>query len=197
MADEKGQKIDGDQLMALIAQSWTKTGRLQGGGIVATVMSNLGLERFLDKQKLKLHRTPVGDRYVVEDMRAKKCNVGGEQSGHIVLSDYSTTGDGLIASLQILACIREQNRKASEVCNLFKPLPQILNNVKAPGDVLQKSAVKAAIESAEKKLNGNGRILIRKSGTEPLIRVMAEGDNEKLVRDLVEEIAAVIRKEAA
>jgi phosphoglucosamine mutase len=160
-------------------------------------MSNLGLERFLQSQKLALHRTPVGDRYVVEAMRDKKCNVGGEQSGHIVLSDYSTTGDGLIASLQILACIRERGRKASEVCNLFKPLPQVLTNVKANADVLQKPAIKLVIEEAEKKLSGIGRLLIRKSGTEPLIRVMAEGDDEKLVRALVEEIVGAIKKEAA
>jgi phosphoglucosamine mutase len=197
MADEKGQRIDGDQLMALIAQSWAKSGQLKGGGIVATVMSNLGLERFLGSQKLALHRTPVGDRYVVEDMRTRGCNVGGEQSGHIVMSDYSTTGDGLIAALQILACIREQKRKTSDVCNLFKPLPQVLTNVKAQADVLQKPAIKKAIEDAEKKLNGSGRLLIRKSGTEPLIRVMAEGDDEKLVKALVEEIAGAIRKEAA
>ncbi len=197
MSDEKGHRIDGDQLMALIAQSWAKSGRLTGNGIVATVMSNLGLERFLGEQKLTLHRTPVGDRYVVEDMRIKGCNVGGEQSGHIVLSDYSTTGDGLIAALQILACIRQQKRKASEVCTLFKPLPQILLNVRAPAEMLQKSSVKQAIEQAEKKLNGNGRLLIRKSGTEPLIRVMAEGDDEKLVKALVEEIAGAIKTEAA
>jgi len=197
MADEKGHRIDGDQLMALIGQSWAKSGRLRGNGIVATVMSNLGLERFMQTQKLELHRTPVGDRYVVEAMRAKGCNVGGEQSGHIVMSDYSTTGDGLIAALQILACIREQKRKTSEVCTLFKPLPQILSNVKASGDVLQKASIKSIIEQAEKKLNGSGRLLIRKSGTEPLIRVMAEGDDEKLVRALVDEIVGAIRKEAA
>jgi phosphoglucosamine mutase len=129
MADEKGRKIDGDQLMALIAQSWAKSGRLKNKTLISTVMSNLGLERFLAKEGITLHRTPVGDRYVVEAMREKGCNVGGEQSGHIILSDYSTTGDGLIAALQILAVIREQGRKASEACNLFKPLPQILKNV--------------------------------------------------------------------
>ncbi|MGE3623732.1 MAG: phosphoglucosamine mutase [Bdellovibrionales bacterium] len=197
MADETGRRIDGDQLMALIGQSWAKNGKLNGGGIVATVMSNLGLERFLTSQQLALYRTPVGDRYVVEAMREKKINVGGEQSGHIVLSDYSSTGDGIIAALQILACIREQGKKASEVCNLFKPLPQILHNVRAPGDVLQKASIKKAIEDAEKKLAGNGRLLIRKSGTEPLIRVMAEGDDEKLVRTLVDEIANAIKAEAA
>lgn len=197
MADEKGRAIDGDQLMALIAQSWAKEGRLKGGGVVATVMSNLGFERFLTAQKIALHRTPVGDRYVVEEMRSRGCNVGGEQSGHMVLSDYSPTGDGLIAALQVLAVICASKKKASEVCNLFKPLPQILTNVKADGAVLQKPAVKAAIEKAEKKLNGNGRLLIRKSGTEPLIRVMAEGDDEKLVRALVDELAGMIGKEAA
>jgi len=197
MADEKGHAIDGDQLLALIAQSWARGGRLRGGGIVATVMSNMGLERFLAAQKIALHRTPVGDRYVVEAMRGRGCNVGGEQSGHIVLSDYSPTGDGLIAALQILAVICEQKKKASAICNLFKPLPQILSNVPASADVLDKPAIKKAIEAAEKKLNGGGRILIRKSGTEPLIRVMAEGDDEKLVKALVEEIAGAIKREAA
>jgi phosphoglucosamine mutase len=197
MADEKGQTIDGDQLLALIAQSWAKAGRLRGNALVATVMSNMGLERFLASQKIALHRTPVGDRYVVEEMRAKNCNVGGEQSGHIVLSDYSPTGDGLIAALQVLAVLCERKCKASAACNLFKPLPQILSNVPASADVLEKPAIKQAIALAEKKLNGNGRILIRKSGTEPLIRVMAEGDDEKLVRALVDEIAGAIRKASA
>jgi phosphoglucosamine mutase len=197
MADEKGQRIDGDQLLALIAENWSKAGRLKGNGIVATVMSNMALERFLAAQKIALHRTPVGDRYVVESMRSKGCNVGGEQSGHIVLNDYSPTGDGLIAALQVLAVICERKKKVSEVCNLFKPLPQILVNVPAPPSVLEKSSVKLAIEQAEKKLNGNGRVLIRKSGTEPLIRVMAEGDDEKLVQTLVEDIAGAIKKEAA
>ncbi|MDX2028505.1 MAG: phosphoglucosamine mutase [Alphaproteobacteria bacterium] len=197
MADEKGAVIDGDQLMALIAQSWAKAGKLKGNCVVATVMSNLGLERFLEKQKLALHRTPVGDRYVVEAMRAKGCNLGGEQSGHIVLNDYSPTGDGLIAALQVLAVLAKDNRKASEACRLFAPLPQILSNVKAPGDILERPAIKDKISKAEGKLNGHGRILIRKSGTEPLIRVMAEGDDEKLVRTLVDEIADAIKKEAA
>lgn len=197
MADEKGQRINGDQLMALIAQSWLRAGRLKGNSIVATVMSNLGLERFLASQNIKLYRTPVGDRYVVEEMRVRGCNVGGEQSGHIVLSDFSVTGDGLIAALQILACIRAQNRPASQVCTLFKPLPQILSNVKASAEVLERPAIKQAIEKAEGKLNGSGRILIRKSGTEPLIRVMAEGDDEKLVQALVEEITSAIREQAA
>ncbi len=197
MADEEGRRIDGDQLMALIAQSWAEAGKLKGGGIVATVMSNLGLERFLTKQKIALHRTPVGDRYVVEAMRAKGCNVGGEQSGHVVLSDYSTTGDGLIAALQVLAVIRAQKKKASEVCHLFTRVPQILNNVTAPAEILDKASIKAVIAKAEKSLNGSGRLVIRKSGTEPLIRVMAEGDDEKMVQSLVNSIIAAIKDEAA
>ncbi len=197
VADEKGAIIDGDQLMALITANWMSTGKLRGDALVTTVMSNLGLERFLAERKIKMHRTPVGDRYVVEAMRDKGCNVGGEQSGHIVLSDYSPTGDGLIAALQVLAAIRTQNRPASEVCRLFKPLPQILVNVKASGDVLEKQTIKDAISKAEKSLNGSGRLVIRKSGTEPLIRVMAEGDDEGLVKKLVDEIAGAIGKEAA
>jgi phosphoglucosamine mutase len=196
VADEKGDRVDGDQLMALIAESWSKAGKLKGGGIVATVMSNLGLERFLKQRNIALYRTPVGDRYVVETMREKGCNVGGEQSGHVVLSDYSPTGDGLIAALQILASIRAQKRKASEVCRLFTPLPQILENVKAPAEVLDDSSVQETIRRAEKALNGQGRIVIRKSGTEPLIRVMAEGDDEKMVKDLVNEITKAISAKA-
>jgi phosphoglucosamine mutase len=197
MADELGHRIDGDQLMALIAESWAQRGLLQGNGIVATVMSNLGLERYLAKQKIALHRAQVGDRYVVEAMREKGCNVGGEQSGHIVLSDYSTTGDGLVAALQVLACIRARKKKASEVCNLFKPLPQVLSNVKAPAEILERPAIKDRISKAEKTLNGSGRLLIRKSGTEPVIRVMAEGDDEKLVQSLVNDIISAIKAEAA
>ena len=197
MADENGNKIDGDQLMALIAQNWSSSGKLKGNTLITTVMSNLGLERFLTEKKIGMHRTPVGDRYVVEGMRAKGCNVGGEQSGHIVLSDYSPTGDGLIAALQVLAAIRAQDKPASEVCRLFTPLPQILINVKAPGELLDRPAIKEAISKAELALNGTGRLLIRKSGTEPLIRVMAEGDDEKLVKKLVDEIAGVIKEQAA
>ena len=197
MADEKGQIIDGDQLIALIAQSWAKAGRLNKNAVVGTIMANLGFERFLQSQKIALTRAPVGDRYVVEEMRAQGCNLGGEQSGHIVLSDYSTTGDALIAALQILSVIQERKKLASETCRLFKPLPQILNNVKASGEVLENPKVKASIAAAEKKLNGNGRILIRKSGTEPLIRVMAEGDDAKLVQSLVDELISAIRAEAA
>ncbi|MDD5586372.1 MAG: phosphoglucosamine mutase [Alphaproteobacteria bacterium] len=196
MADEKGQVIDGDQLMALIAGAWARDGRLKGNTVVATVMSNLGMERFLKKKNISLIRTPVGDRYVVEAMREGGFNVGGEQSGHIVLSDFSTTGDALIAALQILAVIREKKGPASKVCRLFKPLPQLLSNVKADGAVLKNKKVQAAIAKAGKKLDGRGRLLIRKSGTEPLIRVMAEGDDEKLVRALVDELVKVIKAEA-
>ncbi|MGB9153048.1 MAG: phosphoglucosamine mutase [Alphaproteobacteria bacterium] len=193
MADENGNRIDGDQLMALIAHSWAKAGRLKGNALVATVMSNLGMERYLTQNNIKLIRTPVGDRYVVEAMRANGCNVGGEQSGHIVFSDYCTTGDGLIAALQVLAVIRESGRKASAVCSVFKPVPQILNNVVAPGSVLELPAVRAVIAKAEAKLGTTGRFVIRKSGTEPLVRVMAEGDDGKLVQELVSEICEAVR----
>jgi phosphoglucosamine mutase len=197
MADEKGQVIDGDQLMALIAEAWAKDGRLKDNTVVATVMSNLGFERFLKKKNIKLVRAQVGDRYVVEAMREGGYNLGGEQSGHIVLSDYSTTGDALIAALQILAVIREKKGPTSKVCRLFEPLPQLLSNVKADGAVLENKTVQSAIARAEKKLDGHGRLLVRKSGTEPLIRVMAEGDDEKLVRALVDELVKVIEVAAA
>jgi len=193
MSDEKGRKIDGDQLMALIALNWARSGRLKGDALVATVMSNLGLERFLEQHHIGLHRTGVGDRYVVEAMREKGCNLGGEQSGHIVMSDYNTTGDGLIAALQVLSVIRESKKPASETCAVFKPLPQILKNVRAAGETLEASAVKDVITRAEKKLGGGGRFVIRKSGTEPLVRVMAEGDDAGLVQQLVDEICDAIR----
>ncbi len=193
MADENGQVINGDQLMALIAQAWAKQGRLKGNTVVATVMSNLGMERFLKTQNINLVRTPVGDRYVVEGMKAGGYNVGGEQSGHIVLSDYSTTGDALIAALQILAVIREKKARASEVCRLFRPVPQVLENVRADGAVLQNPVVQEAMTMAEKALEGSGRLLIRKSGTEPLVRVMAEGDDEALVKTTVGGLVNVIK----
>ena len=199
VACEHGQVVDGDQLMALVAQSWKETGNLRGGGLVATVMSNLGLERYLGGLDLALYRTPVGDRYVVESMRERDCNVGGEQSGHIVLSDYSTTGDGLIAALQVLAAVIQSGRTASEVTRLFEPLPQIMRNVRTNGgQPLEDQRVKAEIEAAESELGEAGRLLIRKSGTEPVIRVMAEGEDEalvgKLVNNLVETIDAVARR---
>lgn len=196
MADEQGQVINGDQLMALVAQAWAKEGKLKGNAVVATVMSNLGMERFLKSQNINLIRTPVGDRYVVEGMKAGGYNVGGEQSGHIVLNDFCTTGDALIAALQILAVIREKKAPASQVCRLFEPVPQVLKNVKADGSVLEKPAVKDAIAKAEAKLNGNGRLLIRKSGTEPLVRVMAEGDDEVLVKSIVGDLVNLIGQQS-
>lgn len=198
IADDKGQVVDGDQLMALIATSWAKRGELRGGGLVATIMSNLGLERYLADQKLTLARTKVGDRYVVEHMRAHGHNVGGEQSGHIVLSDFSTTGDGLLAALQVLAEVKRQDRPVSEVCNLFTPLPQVLKNVKfKQGAPLQDNAVRSMIAEAEARLGNSGRLVIRPSGTEPVIRVMAEGDDEGLVVRIVDELCGAIAKAAA
>jgi phosphoglucosamine mutase len=195
--DEKGQKIDGDQLMALIARFWAEHGKLRGGAVVATVMSNLGLERFLSGQGLGLVRTGVGDRYVLEEMRRGGFNVGGEQSGHMILSDYATTGDGLVAALQVLACLIESQRPASELLHQFDPLPQLLKNVRfAGGQPLEENRVKAAIAEAEARLAGTGRLLIRKSGTEPLIRVMAEGEDEALVAEVVDSICEAVKDAA-
>ena len=196
IVDEKGSVVDGDQLMAVIAESWSRDKRLTGGGIVATVMSNLGLERFLEDRDMILERTKVGDRYVVERMRSGGFNVGGEQSGHIVLSDYATTGDGLVAALQILACVQRMDRPVSEICHRFDPVPQILKNVRVTsGKPLEDAHVKSAIDSATDTLGKSGRLVIRPSGTEPLIRVMAEGDDrilvEKVVDELVDTIAGV------
>jgi phosphoglucosamine mutase len=193
MADERGELIDGDQILALIASSWQEAGRLQGDGIVATVMSNLGLERFLRDAGLALHRTQVGDRYVAERMRQLGANIGGEQSGHVILSDFATTGDGLLAALQVLAVIVAQGRPASEVCRMFSPLPQRLKNVRFEGtSPLRHPRVVAAISAAEASLNGGGRLLIRESGTEPLVRVMAEGEDEAAIGRLVDSLCAVI-----
>ncbi len=193
VADEHGAIVDGDQLMALVALRWAETGRLAGGGVVATVMSNLGLERHLARAGLKLHRTPVGDRYVVERMRAGGFNVGGEQSGHIILSDFSTTGDGLIAALQVLAVIVESGRPASAVCRAFTPLPQLLKSLRFNGgQPLEDAGVKAAIAGAEAALGTRGRLLVRKSGTEPVIRVMAEGEDEAQIGRIVDELAGAI-----
>ncbi len=199
LADEKGQILDGDQQMALVARSWSASGRLAGGGIVATVMSNLGLERFLAGLGVALHRTPVGDRYVVERMRAGGFNVGGEQSGHIILSDYVTTGDGLIAALQVLAVLVGSGRPASETGRLFSPLPQRLRSLRFNGEArpLDAREVKEAIRSAEAALGKAGRLLIRKSGTEPVIRVMAEGEDEKLVHRVVDDVAKAIEAASA
>ena len=198
MADETGRQVDGDQLMALVGRSWGKSGRLKGGGIVGTVMSNLGLERYLGGLGLSLQRAKVGDRYVIEMMRDGGFNVGGEQSGHLVLNDYITTGDGLIAALQALAVIVETDRPVSEVTRCFEPLPQILKNVRytrgqAP---LDNAAVKDAIKDGEGQLKGAGRVLIRPSGTEPVIRVMAEGEDAAVVGRVVDGIAQAIARAA-
>jgi phosphoglucosamine mutase len=191
--DETGKIIDGDQLMAVIAESWAADGMLRGNGLVATVMSNLGLERFLADKGLGLERTKVGDRYVVEHMRTNDYNVGGEQSGHIVLSDFGTTGDGLVAALQVLACVKRSGKTVSEVCNRFEPVPQVLKNVRVKaGKPLEDATVRQAIADAESELAKNGRLLIRPSGTEPLIRVMAEGDDRGQVERIVDELVNVI-----
>ncbi len=193
IADERGVMLDGDQLMALIATGLARGGRLAGGALVATIMSNLGLERFLADHAIELHRTNVGDRHVVEKMRALGCNLGGEQSGHIILSDYATTGDGLIAALQVLASIVETGQRASEVCRLFTPVPQRLRSVRfAQGDPLASLPVKRAIDDGTDRLGAAGRLVVRKSGTEPVIRVMAEGEDEDLVGTVVDEICEAI-----
>jgi phosphoglucosamine mutase len=196
--DERGRVVDGDQLMAVIAESWKEDGRLSRPGIVATIMSNLGLERHLTSLGLTLARTPVGDRYVLEHMREHGFNVGGEQSGHIILSDYTTTGDGLVAALQVLAVVKRQNKPVSEVCHKFEPLPQVLKNVRyKKGKPLEDANVKTAISGANAKLNGNGRLVIRPSGTEPVIRVMGEGDDQVLVEEIVDEIVEALNQAAA
>jgi phosphoglucosamine mutase len=198
MADEKGNLIDGDQILALIAQSWSKSGTLTGSGVVGTVMSNEGLDRYLKSLNLKLARAAVGDRYVIEKMWAGGFNVGGEQSGHIVLRDFSTTGDGIIAALQVLGVLAEDKRPASEAAHIFDPLPQVLQNVRfAKGAPLSDPRVTERIKDCEQRLNGAGRLLVRKSGTEPVIRVMAEGDDETLVRSVVRDLVAAIEEATA
>ncbi len=198
IVDEKGAIVDGDQIMALIGKSWAEAGKLRGGGVVATVMSNLGLERSLHASGLTLERTAVGDRYVLERMREGGFNVGGEQSGHMILSDYATTGDGLVAGLQVLAELVRQNKAASEVLHLFDPVPQLLKNVRfSGGRPLQDTKVQQAIADAEGALNGKGRLVIRASGTEPLIRVMAEGDDAAQVEQVVDAICDAVREAAA
>ena len=195
VVDETGRIIDGDQMMALVGLDLARRGELRGGCVIATVMSNLGLERRLEQDGIGLHRTKVGDRYVLEAMREKDCNVGGEQSGHIILTDHSTTGDGLVAALQVLAALVDSGKPASEVLNLFEPVPQLLKNVRFNGGVapLEVDSVRKRIAAAEAELEGRGRLVIRKSGTEPLIRVMAEGDDEALVRRLVDDICEAVQ----
>jgi phosphoglucosamine mutase len=197
IVDEKGRIVDGDQIMAVIAESWHRRGKLAAGGIVATVMSNLGLELHLKSLGLSLARTSVGDRYVTDYMRKHGFNVGGEQSGHIVLSDFTTTGDGLVAALQVLAVAVSADKPVSEVCNKFERLPQVLQNVRySNGKPLEKEGVKKAIEAGKSRLGDQGRIVIRPSGTEPVIRVMAEGQDERLVNQVVGDIAAALQKAA-
>ncbi|MEP0322795.1 phosphoglucosamine mutase [Bauldia litoralis] len=199
VVDEHGQIIDGDQMMAAIATSWAAQGLLSKPGIVATVMSNLGLERYLAGKGLGLVRTPVGDRHVAEAMRLEGYNLGGEQSGHIILSDYTTTGDGLVAALQLLAVVRDLGRPVSEVCHLFEPLPQVLKSVRTSGDrrPLEDSAIRKMIEDFNGKLGDNGRILVRASGTEPVIRVMAEGDDPGMIAAIVDDLVAALSARAA
>ncbi len=193
VVDETGKVIDGDQLMALIAIEHKRRGLLKGKAVIATVMSNLGLERRLAKERIALVRTKVGDRYVLEEMRSRGCNVGGEQSGHIILTDHATTGDGLVAGLQILAAMVDSGRKASELLNQFEAVPQLLKNVRfEKGEPLDDARVIKRIAAAEKQLDGKGRLVIRKSGTEPLIRVMAEGDDMTEVQTIVDDICDAV-----
>jgi phosphoglucosamine mutase len=195
--DEQGHLVDGDQLLAVIAESLLEDGRLAKPGVVATVMSNLGLERHLQSLKLSTIRTPVGDRYVLEHMREHGYNLGGEPSGHIILSDHTTTGDGFVAALQVLAVVKKQNRKVSEVCHRFAPLPQVLKNVRyRSGKPLEHAEVRTAIAGAERRLNGHGRLVIRPSGTEPVIRVMGEGDDKNLVEEVVDGIVDALTTHA-
>jgi phosphoglucosamine mutase len=198
ICDERGQVVDGDQIMAIIAGAWADDGRLRGGGVAATIMSNLGLERFMTNRGLKLERTKVGDRYVVERMREGGFNVGGEQSGHVILSDFSTTGDGLIAALQVLAVRVQSGQPMSALARQFEPAPQKLENVRfSGGEPLKQAAVQSAIAAAEARLNGTGRLVVRASGTEPLIRIMAEGDDERLVEEVIRDVAGAVRAAAA
>jgi phosphoglucosamine mutase len=197
IVDELGHLVDGDQLMALVATSWKDDNLLSRPGIVATVMSNLGLERYLAGIGLGLERAAVGDRYVLERMREGGYNVGGEQSGHLILSDHTTTGDGLIAAMQVLAMVQKKNKRVSEVCHLFDPLPQILKNVKARRTVLEREPVVRSIDEARQRLGPGGRLLIRPSGTEPVIRVMGEGDDRALVESIVDDICGALHEAAA
>ena len=198
IVDERGHVVDGDQLLAVIAESWKEDGRLQRSGVVATVMSNLGLERHLGGLGIELVRTPVGDRYVLERMRSDGYNLGGEPSGHIILSDYTTTGDGFVAALQVLAVVKRAGKPVSEICHRFEPLPQVLKNVRYKnGKPLENAAVRSAIALAEKKLGKGGRLIVRPSGTEPVIRVMGEGDDKALVETVVDDVIEALSEVAA
>jgi phosphoglucosamine mutase len=197
LADERGELIDGDQILALLAQSWRADALLRGDGVIGTLMSNLGLERYLESRGVTLYRAAVGDRYVVEQMRASGHNLGGEQSGHIIMTDFATTGDGLLAGLQILAVMRRQERPMSEFGRVFQPLPQRLRNCRLNGGrPLEEADVRRCIEAAEARLNGRGRMLVRASGTEPLIRVMVEADDETLLLGVLDEVAGIIERYA-
>jgi phosphoglucosamine mutase len=197
LADERGELIDGDQMLAVLAQDWQVQSVLRGTGVVATTMSNLGLERYLKGRGLKLHRTQVGDRYVVEHMRTSGHNLGGEQSGHIIMTDFATTGDGLLAALQVLAVMRRQDRPMSEFGRVFEPLPQRLRNCRLNGGrPLEHADVQRCIEAAEIRLNGRGRLLVRPSGTEPLIRVMVEADDQELLERVLDDVAGTIDRHA-
>ena len=198
VVDERGRLVDGDQLLSVIAESWKEDGRLAKPGIVGTVMSNLGMERHLKEQGIDLVRTSVGDRYVLEQMREHGYNVGGEPSGHIILSDYATTGDGFVAALQVLAVVKKNNRPVSEVCHRFDPLPQVLKNVRyREGQPLDHATVRTAIAHAEQRLGHQGRLIIRPSGTEPVIRVMGEGDDKILIEEVVDGIIEALNRVAA
>jgi phosphoglucosamine mutase len=198
IADERGHIVDGDQLLAVIAESFKEDGRLAKPIIAATVMSNLGLERYLSGIGIALLRTQVGDRYVLEQMREQGLNVGGEQSGHIILSDYTTTGDGFVAALQVLAVVKKREQPVSNVCHRFDALPQVLKNVRyKSGKPLDDAKVRSAISHAEQRLNGQGRLLVRPSGTEPVIRVMGEGDDKILVEDVVDGVVDALTQAAA
>ncbi len=198
IADERGRMVDGDQLLAVIAESWKQDGRLAKPGIVATVMCNLGLERYLERIGVSLVRTPVGDRYVLEHMRTHGYNVGGEPSGHIILSDYTTTGDGFLAALQVLAVVKKQGQPVSKVCHRFEALPQVMKNVRyKSGKPLENAKVRSAIKDAEQRLDGHGRLIVRPSGTEPVIRVMGEGDDKVLVEEVVDGIVDALTNAAA
>ncbi len=193
ISNERGEAVEGDQLLALIARTWRSKGQLTGGGVVSTVMANAGLEQYLQRLGLRLERTPVGDHHVIAHMREHGLNVGGEPSGHIILSDYTTTGDGFLSALQILACVVAEGRPVSEVCQCFEPVPQLMRNIAYKGEKpLANAKVRAAIEAARGELNGSGRLVVRASGTEPVIRVMAEADDIKLVERAVCQIAASV-----
>jgi len=195
ICDENGRLIDGDQILALIGASWKASGALKGAGVVSTVMANLGLEKFLAGEGLALKRTAVGDRYVVEEMRNSGMNIGGEPSGHVILSDYATTGDGLITALQVLAVVAAEGKNISDACRKFDPFPQLLNNVRyRDSDPLESESVSAAIKAGEKKLGAKGRLVIRKSGTEPLIRVMGEAENADVLKSVIDDICAAVEK---